>query len=481
MALNPFFLQGTREEQSLIQDLINEQLRMYGVEVYYIPRKYITTKTIIREVIESQFDNAYPIEAYLNNFEGYSDNTQILSKFGIQASNEISLIISQERFKEYITPLIENLDNIKLSTRPKEGDLIYFPLGDRLFEIKFVEHEKPFYQLQKNYVYELRCELFRYENEVIDTGIDEIDDTIIGNENDGLSPDGISTLIGSSISLTLAGVGSTASAITTLINGGIRSISVTNRGGGYTSIPTVAISSAPTGGVTGIATASLIGGIIACLDNIAPGTKSVQNVDIINPGSGYTVSPGVRFTGGGGSGAAATTLIGDNIVGIITVTSGGSGYVESPTITFSNEVFLSGVTTVGAAATATVSAAGTITAINIINAGLGYSVAPTVTISNPSLASTGNFTFNETVTGSTSGTVARVKTWNSTTNILEVYSVDGDFVVGENIIGSSSGASHELRLIDINPPNDGFSDNTNIETEADSILDFTEQNPFGIP
>lgn len=161
---------------------------MYGVEVYYIPRKYITTKTIIREVIESQFDNAYPIEAYLNNFEGYSDNTQILSKFGIQASNEISLIISQERFKEYITPLIENLDNIKLSTRPKEGDLIYFPLGDRLFEIKFVEHEKPFYQLQKNYVYELRCELFRYENEVIDTGIDEIDDTIIGNENDGLSP-----------------------------------------------------------------------------------------------------------------------------------------------------------------------------------------------------------------------------------------------------------------------------------------------------
>ena len=79
MALNPFFLQGTREEQSLIQDLINEQLRMYGVEVYYIPRKYITTKTVIREVIESEFDNAYPIEAYVNNFEGYNDNTQLLS------------------------------------------------------------------------------------------------------------------------------------------------------------------------------------------------------------------------------------------------------------------------------------------------------------------------------------------------------------------------------------------------------------------
>ena len=481
MALNPFFLQGTREEQSLIQDLINEQLRMYGIEVYYIPRKYITTKTVIREVIESEFNNAYPIEAYLNNYEGYSDNTQILSKFGIQSTNEISLIISQERFKEYITPLIKDLDNIKLSTRPKEGDLIYFPLGDRLFEIKFVEHEKPFYQLQKNYVYELQCELFRYEDEIIDTGIDEIDDTIVGNNLSGSSEDGISTLIGSSISLTLAGVGSTATAVTTLLSGGIRSISVTNRGGGYTSVPTVAISSAPSGGITGIATASLIGGVVVCLDNIAPGTKSVQSVYIVNPGSGYTVAPGVKFVGGGGSGAAATTLIGDSVVGIITVTSGGSGYIGTPTVSFSNEVFLSGVATVSAAATAIVSAAGTVTAINVINAGLGYSVAPTITISNPSVGSTGNFTFNEIVTGSTSGTIARVKTWNSTTNVLEVYSTNGDFIIGENIVGSSSGASHELRVIDLNPPNDGFADNAIIETEADSILDFTERNPFGIP
>ena len=481
MALNPFFLQGTREEQGLIQDLINEQLRMYGIEVYYIPRKYITTKTVIREVIESEFDNAYPIEAYLNNYEGYSDNTQILSKFGIQSTNEISLIISQERFAQYIAPLTKNLDNIKLSSRPKEGDLIYFPLGDRLFEIKFVEHEKPFYQLQKNYVYELTCELFRYENEVIDTSIDEIDDTILGNEMSGVNEDGISTLIGSSISLTLAGVGSTATAVTSLINGGIRSISVTNRGGGYTSIPTVAISSAPTGGVTGIATASLIGGVIACLDNIAPGAKSVQSVDIVNPGSGYTVAPGIKFIGGGGSGAAATSLIGDNIVGIVTVLSGGNGYVSTPTITFSNEVFLTGVATVSAAATAIVSASGSIAAINVINAGLGYSIAPTITISNPSLSSFGTFTFNEVVTGSVSGTSGRVKVWNASNNILEVYSVSGDFIIGENIIGSSSGASHELRSIDINPPNDGFSDNNTIEVEADSILDFTEQNPFGTP
>ena len=135
--LNPFFLQGSKTEQGLIQDLINEQLRMYGVEIYYLPRKYITENTVIKELIESEFNNAYPIEAYVNTYEGYADNPTILSKFGIQALNEITLTLSRERFKTYISPLINQQPNIKLSTRPKEGDLIYFPLGDRLFEIKY--------------------------------------------------------------------------------------------------------------------------------------------------------------------------------------------------------------------------------------------------------------------------------------------------------------------------------------------------------
>ena len=146
--LNPFFLQGSSSEQGLIQDLINEQLKMYGIEVYYLPRQYITEKTVLREVIESEFNSAYPIEAYVNSYDGYSDNPTILSKFGIQALNEIVLTISRERYENYIGPLIKNQLNIKISQRPKEGDLVYFPLGDRLFEIKYVEHEKPFYQLQ---------------------------------------------------------------------------------------------------------------------------------------------------------------------------------------------------------------------------------------------------------------------------------------------------------------------------------------------
>ena len=477
--LNPFFLQGSNSEQNLVQDLINEQLRMYGVEVYYLPRRYVTEKTIIREVIESQFVDAYPLEAYIENYEGYEGNTTILSKFGIQSSQEISLIISQERFETYITPLIKNKSNIKLSTRPKEGDLIYFPLGDRLFEIKFVEHEKPFYQLQKNYVYLLKCELFRYEDEIIDTNIDEIDNILIGEEDDSIIS--INPIIGNTQTLTLIGVGITATAIVGIVTGGIRFITILNRGGGYTSIPIVGISSAPSGGKTGIATVTMIGGIVVCNDNVNTNAQSVQSVEIINPGFGYTNVPGVRFIGGGGSGAAATATIGDNIIGIVTVTSGGSGYSTSPTITFTNQIFNVGVSTVSAAATAIVSAAGTITAIRIINAGLGYSVAPSISISQPSMTSSGTFIFNETVTGSSSGTTAKVRTWNSITNILEVSTVSGAFTIGENIVGTASSASHQLRNIDLNPNNDGFADNFSIETEADSIIDFSEKNPFGTP
>ena len=127
MALNPFFLQGTPSEQGLIQDLINEQLKMYGVEVHYIPRKYLNKDSILREVVLSKFTDSYPIEAYVDNYEGYGGQGTILSKFGIQEKDDLTLIISRERFETYISPLMENLDNVELSTRPKEGDLIYFP------------------------------------------------------------------------------------------------------------------------------------------------------------------------------------------------------------------------------------------------------------------------------------------------------------------------------------------------------------------
>jgi len=467
--LNPFFQQGSKTEQSLIQDLINEQLRMYGVEVYYIPRKYATTNTIIREVVESKFDDAYPLEAYVNTYEGYDGQGTILSKFGVQPIDDLTLTISKERFEEYITPLTKNLPDIELATRPKEGDLIYFPLGDRLFEIKFVEHEKPFYQLQKNYVYELTCELFRYEDEVLDTGIDEIDDNV---KDEGY----IQTL-------TLVGSAATATANTYIVDGGVRLFTLSNRGNDYSSAPRVAISSAPSTGLTAVGVATMIGDLVDC-----SGDKSdskVQGVEIVNAGYGYTVAPSVAFFGGGGAGAAATATIGDGVIGIVTVTSGGSGYSTAPGISFTNEVFLSGVTTASASAHAYISGAGIVTAVYITNAGLGYSVAPTIEISAPvgfgTTVGIGTFAYNEVITGSVSGNTARVREWDATTNTLEVANLTGDFLTNDIVQGAESGAIYKVRVVNTDNLVDPYAQNDIFESEADSILDFTERNPFGNP
>ena len=472
MALNPFFQQGSSGEQSLVQSLINEQLKMYGVDIHYMPRKYLTEKSILKEVVQSKFDDAYPIEAYIDNFDGYDDMPSTLSKFGIQATNEVTLIISRERFETYISPLMKNEENVKLSTRPKEGDLVYFPLGDRLFEVKYVEHEKPFYQLRENYVYKLTCELFRYEDEVIDTGVEEIDDTLGGIEGS----DGEEILIGSggTQKLTLVGTASQATASIGIINGGIQQIFLSNRGKGFTFAPRVAISSAPAGGLTGIATSKLLSGI-AIEGNISDSKKSVvQFIDLVNPGFGYTSNPVVSVIGDG-AGVAATSKIENGVVGIVTITSGGSGYTTSPTITFT------GLSTVSAAATAIVSAAGTISAIHIRNAGVGYTVTPTISIASPGSSGSGNYSFNETITGGTSGATARIRTWDATTNELEIYNITGTFRAGETITGSSSGASHLIRLIDLTNFDDGYGENDEFELQADAILDFSENNPFGMP
>jgi hypothetical protein len=467
--LNPFFLNGSKNEQGLMQDLINESIRMYGIDVFYLPRQYVTEKTVVKEVIESEFNFAYPIEAYVSSYDGYGGQGTILSKFGIQELDDLNLIISQERFHNYIAPLIEKLPDVKLSTRPKEGDLIYFPLGDRLFEIKYVEHEKPFYQLQKNYVYELTCELFRYEDEVVDTNIDFIDDNI---ENTGY----IQTL-------QMIGIGSTASASATVVNGGVRYVTITNRGTGYTEPPKVMFSSAPAGGVTATGVAVMISGIVDLCES-DPNLFRVQQVQLTNAGAGYTVAPKITFVGGGGSGAKAEAVIGNGIIGIVSVTNSGSGYSSSPTISFA------GTSIVSAAATAILSASGSVTSIRLTNSGLGYT-STSVQISGPNImVGIGTYIYNEKLTGSITNVKARVRSWNSVSKVLEVSNITGNFKSGENIVGAESGAIYAIASININnladPLNksntkDTYAQNDIIEEEADDILDFSEKNPFGTP
>ena len=489
--LNPFFLNGTRSEQNLIQSLVNEQLQMYGVEVYYLPRTYASTKTIIKEVIESEFKNAYPLEAYVDNYEGYTGQGTILSKFGIENRDDLQLIISKERFENYIAPLTEGLSNLKLTSRPKEGDLIYFPLGDRLFEIKFVEHEQPFYQLKKTYVYELRCELFRYEDELIDTGVDDIDDEI--------------AQIGYIQTLNLIGAGTSATATAQLCtSGAINKIYISNMGRSYTANPVVGFSSAPSSGTTATGIASVSYEYPACDGK----SGRVPAIYLTNAGCGYTVAPWINVTGGNGSGFAATTGISTNgSIQSITVTDGGSGYVTAPTVSIgltsgayplfgsslysfdSNEnSFDSEFPSPSryAVGIATISASGIVTAIYILDGGEGYDTTPTVTISPPvsadsSVSIGGTFTYNEVVTGSRSGTTARVKEWNGVTDVMEVGIIDGSFIPGEYLTGSESGAKYVIGGVNTDDLVTPFADNDNIELEADSIIDFSQTNPFGMP
>ena len=459
--LNPYFLQGSKSEQNLLQNLMNESIRMHGVDVYYIPRFYITKKKVIREVIESEFNNAFPIEAYVDSYDGYEGAGTLLTKFGVQPYNDLALVISKERFENYIQPLIENLPHVELSTRPKEGDLIYFPLGDRLFEIKFVEHEQPFYQLKKTYVYNLNCELFRYEDEIIDTGIEFIDDSI--------DTDGYKQI------LRLVGSGTTATAVATIFNGGVREVVITNRGSKYKFAPSVQFSNSPVvasnSTATGIAT--MIGGIV---DICAPDEYlyRVQGVQLSNSGFGYTEAPSVMFQGGGGSGAEAYTKIGDGIVGIVSVTNFGSGYINQPQVTFV------GYSSVSAAATVIMNN-DSIGQILLTNAGLGYTQAPQVIIETPYASGFGTYIFNEIIVGSISSTTARVRDWNVTTRELTISNMNGDFKPNELIIGQTSNASYKLYNETPSTESNPFADNTDIQTEADKIIDFSETNPFGTP
>ena len=465
--LNPFFLNGSKGEQGLMQDLINESIKMYGIDVYYIPRHYIKTNTIIEEVVQSEFNNAYPIEAYVETYDGYDGAGTLLSKFGIQEMDDLVITISKERFENYISPLIKNLPDIKLSTRPKEGDLIYFPLGDRLFEIKYVEHEKPFYQLQKNYMYELRCELFRYGDEVIDTNIEQIDDN--------------TKEIGYIQSLKMVSVGTTAHATALIGNGVVRYINIANRGESYKTAPNVVFSS-QIGATKATGIATMISGLVDFCETNS-NLYRVQGVEITDGGENYTRAPKISFISAYGSGAEAISFIGNGSIKKINVTNGGSGYATVPQVTI-----------VGVASTSAVARAivedGIVTEIRIIDGAFGFASAPTITIQSPSASGIGTYYFNEVVVGSANSVTARVKSWNKITGFLEVSNITGELVSGETLIGQESGASYkilEVNTDNLDDPNDddnqgdGFAQNIQIETEADSLLDFSERNPFGNP
>ena len=321
-------------------------------------------------------------------------------------------------------------------------------------------------------MYQLTCELYEYEDAVIDTSITEIDNNA---EDDGF----IATL-------TLAGLGQTA-AFSAGVNAtkGVNTITLINDGFGYTSPPAVAISTSPIGSVDSNATA------VAITTSAGAGstTFSVKEVLITNPGFGYTIAPTVTFSGAGGSGAVARAGIGTGTVKILFSSVAGSKYTSPPVVSISTSP--SGLSTANATGVAVVSAGGTISNIRLTNAGFGYVTAPVITLAAPNTGvGRGNFFLNEVVKGQSSLCTARVKDWDADTNVLKISNISTNFALNEILVGSATTrefpgmgqtGSYTINKISLDDfQDDEFANNLVIENEADGgLVDFSESNPFG--
>ena len=264
---NTYFSHGIKSEQNLIEDLIIESLRIYGNEVMYIPRTLVSKDEILGEDRLSKFTTAFPIEMYFENVDTFGGQGAFIQKFGLMVEQSATLVVARKRWEQFIG----RHGVTTIPTRPNEGDLIYFPLSKGLFEIKFVQHQDPFYQLGKLYVYKLQVELFQYASEKIDTGIPEID-------------------VFESLK--------TMSTDTTINpNGEVTKLVLTNPGINYTYNPTVVFTSSS--GKNASARAELNNGRIA-------------NLVLLNAGTGYTEAPTISFIGDG-TGAVAIAEITANI------------------------------------------------------------------------------------------------------------------------------------------------------------------------
>jgi hypothetical protein len=268
MPTNVYFTQGTRNEQYLVEDLIIESLRIYGQEFFYIPRTLVSKDEILGEDRLSEFKSSFPIEMYFENVDSLDGQGAFIQKFGLMMEQSATLVVARRRWEQ----LVGRFGVTTLPQRPCEGDLIYFPLTKGLFEIKFVRHQDPFYQLGKLYVYKLQVELFQYASERIDTGIKEVD---------------------AFETLKTFSTNSTRNPTSRVLK-----VTMTNNGSGYTEPPTVTFTSASGFGAEAVA---VLG------DGDSEG--KVIRVDVINDGQGYQTPPVIDFVGGGGVGAAAVATI----------------------------------------------------------------------------------------------------------------------------------------------------------------------------
>lgn len=168
---NLYFSDKVRSEQNLYEDIIIESLKIYGQDVYYLPRDLVGEDKIFGHDVPSRFNSSHKIEMYIENVEGFDGEGDLFTRFGVEIRDEATFVVSRRRWEQ----TVKRYDNEISGDRPREGDLIYLPLSNSIFQIMHVEHEQPFYQLSNLPTYKMRAQLFEYNDEDLDTGVDVID------------------------------------------------------------------------------------------------------------------------------------------------------------------------------------------------------------------------------------------------------------------------------------------------------------------
>lgn len=294
-------------EQRLIEDLIIEAIKIYGVECFYLPRTFVNSDDVWGEDASSKFENAYPLEMYIKNVDSFEGEGDFLSKFGLEIRDSVTLTISQRRFGEELSPE----DTTSDAGRPVEGDLIWFPLNGKIFEVKHVEHEAIFYQLGSLQTYDLRCELFEYSSEIIDTGVKVIDEVA--------EKFSIDELIYQILFETYT---DTAFATATVTDGTISDITIDYPGENFTEAPTVTIESP-------------VGEPQRAIGEAVVENGRVVSATITDGGGYYTNAPIVTFGKPFSNGQPAQAFAGLSQGGVseIIVSDGGYFYLNPPSIT----------------------------------------------------------------------------------------------------------------------------------------------------
>ena len=302
MPRSVYFSHGTRSEHLLHEDIIVESISIYGQNFYYIPRELVAKDEILGEDRLSKFKKAFAIEMYLENAEGFEGQGAFIQRFGgMMMEQSATLTVARRRWEQ----LVGRFGATTIPSRPNEGDLLYFPLTDGLFEIKFVQHQDPFYQIGKLFVYKLEVELFQYASERMETGVAQIDQ--------------FESLKSFSTSV--------------VQNGIIREIRVTNRGIGYTTAPTIVI------GNDWVASSIVGGGDELCYDGrryiVTKAGTTGSGAPIHTSGFAENGSAELQYIG---VRATATAVLGDQAnvntteVVRIALTNAGSGYTSAPNV-----------------------------------------------------------------------------------------------------------------------------------------------------